>query len=427
MRLSQIAVIAKRGIIMDELTKKGSLRLKWAYDHMPVLQELDRRYREEQPLAGLRVGMALHTEAKTGMLAVTLANAGAKICLASCNPLSTDDSVVAALREEYGLEVHAKKFETDEEYYSNLNAVLDIRPDFVIDDGADLITLAHTKRREVLSNIKGGNEETTTGVVRLRAMAADGKLEFPVFDVNDAKMKFLFDNRYGTGQSAFDGWMNATNLIVAGKHMVVAGYGWCGKGVAMRAKGLGAIVTVTEVDPVKAIEARMDGFDVAPMAEAVKDAEIIMTVTGCKGIVSHAAFRNMRDGCVMGNVGHFDNEIDKKALDEMSVSKTKVRDFIDEYTFADGRKVYLIGEGRLMNLAAGQGHPAEIMDTSFATQAMGIVHMSQHYGEMQPAVYRIPPEIDDSLARIKLKTLGVEIDTLTDEQYDYIHSWQEGT
>lgn len=412
---------------MDELTKKGSLRLKWAYDHMPVIQELDRQYREEQPLSGLKIGMALHTEAKTGMLAVTLANAGAKICLASCNPLSTDDSVVAALREEYGLEVHAKKFETDEEYYNNLNAVLNIGPDFVIDDGADLITLAHTKRRDVLPNIKGGNEETTTGVVRLRAMAADGKLEFPVFDVNDAKMKFLFDNRYGTGQSAFDGWMNATNLIVAGKHMVVAGYGWCGKGVAMRAKGLGAIVTVTEVDPVKAIEARMDGFDVAPMAEAVKTAEIIMTVTGCKSVVSRAALENVKDGCVMGNVGHFDNEIDKNALDEMTVSKTKVRDFIDEYVFRDGRKVYLIGDGRLMNLAAGQGHPAEIMDTSFATQAMGIVHMSQHYGEMEPGVYRVPPEIDDRLARIKLKTLGVEIDTLTDEQYDYIHSWQEGT
>ena len=412
---------------MDELTKKGTLRLKWAYDHMPVIQELDRQYREEQPLSGLKIGMALHTEAKTGMLAVTLANAGAKICLASCNPLSTDDSVVAALREEYGLEVHAKKFETDEEYYNNLNAVLNIGPDFVIDDGADLITLAHTKRRDVLSNIKGGNEETTTGVVRLRAMAADGKLEFPVFDVNDAKMKFLFDNRYGTGQSAFDGWMNATNLIVAGKHMVVAGYGWCGKGVAMRAKGLGAIVTVTEVDPVKAIEARMDGFDVAPMAEAVKTAEIIMTVTGCKSVVSRTALENVKDGCVMGNVGHFDNEIDKNALDEMTVSKTKVRDFIDEYVFRDGRKVYLIGDGRLMNLAAGQGHPAEIMDTSFATQAMGIVHMSQHYGEMEPGVYRVPPEIDDRLARIKLKTLGVEIDTLTDEQYDYIHSWQEGT
>ncbi|MEE3478029.1 MAG: adenosylhomocysteinase, partial [Methanomethylophilus sp.] len=240
---------------MDELVKKGSMRLHWAYEHMPVIQEIDKKFRKEQPLAGLKIGMALHTEAKTGMLAVTLANAGAEIRLASCNPLSTDDSVAAALREDFGLKVYAKKFESDEEYYANLNAVLDMKPDFVIDDGADLITMAHTSRREVLSNIKGGNEETTTGIVRLKAMAADKKLEFPVMDVNDSKMKYLFDNRYGTGQSVFDGWMNATNLIIAGKRVVVAGYGWCGKGVAMRSKGLGALVTVTEVDPVKAIEA----------------------------------------------------------------------------------------------------------------------------------------------------------------------------
>lgn len=412
---------------MDELVKKGSLRLKWAYEHMPVLKELDRDYRKELPLKGLKIGMALHTEAKTGMLAVTLANAGAEIRLASCNPLSTDDSVAAALREEYGLSVYAKKFETEQEYYANLNSVLDMKPDFVIDDGADLITIAHTKRTDALPNIKGGNEETTTGVVRLKAMAADGKLKFPVFDVNDAKMKFLFDNRYGTGQSAFDGWMNATNLIVAGKHLVVAGYGWCGKGVAMRAKGLGAIVTVTEVDPVKAIEARMDGFDVAPMAKAAANAEIIITVTGCKGIVGPETLKNIKDGCVLGNVGHFDNEIDKKALESMSESVSQVRDFVHEYRFKDGRKVYLIGEGRLMNLAAGQGHPAEIMDTSFATQAMGIVYMTENYSKMEPGVHRIPDSIDDRLARIKLRTLGIEIDTLTDEQYEYINSWQEGT
>ncbi len=412
---------------MDELVRKGSLRLHWAYDHMPVLQEIDKRFRKEQPLAGLRIGMALHTEAKTGMLAVTLANAGAKICLASCNPLSTDDSVAAALREEFGLEVYAKKFESDEEYYSNLNKVLDIRPDFVIDDGADLITMAHTSRREVLSNIKGGNEETTTGVVRLKAMAADGKLEFPVMDVNDSKMKYLFDNRYGTGQSVFDGWMNATNLIVAGKHVVVAGYGWCGKGVAMRSKGLGALVTVTEVDPVKAIEARMDGFEVKPMSEAVKTADMVFTVTGCKDIVTAKDFANMKDGCVLGNAGHFDNEISKKDLNEISVSKEQVRDFIDCYTFKDGRRIYLIGDGRLMNLAAGQGHPAEIMDTSFSTQAMAIEYMVENHDALPNGVIRVPDEIDEKLARIKLDTLGISIDSLTDEQYNYIHSWQEGT
>ena len=412
---------------MDELVKKGSMRLHWAYEHMPVLQEVDKRFRKEQPLAGLKIGMALHTEAKTGMLAVTLANAGAEVRLASCNPLSTDDSVAAALREEFGLKVYAKKFETDEEYYANLNSVLDMKPDFVIDDGADLITMAHTSRREVLSNIKGGNEETTTGIVRLKAMAADKKLEFPVMDVNDSKMKYLFDNRYGTGQSVFDGWMNATNLIVAGKRVVVAGYGWCGKGVAMRSKGLGAIVTVTEVDPVKAIEARMDGFDVMPMSEAVKTADIVLTVTGCKDIVTKKDLINMKDGCVMGNAGHFDNEISKKDLDELSVSKTQVRDFVDCYTFKDGKKVYLIGEGRLMNLAAGQGHPAEIMDTSFSTQAMAIVYMVENHDKLSNQVIPVPDEIDNELARIKLRSLGIEIDTLTEEQYNYIHSWQEGT
>lgn len=412
---------------MDELTKKGSLRLHWAYEHMPVLQEVDKRFRKEQPLAGLKIGMALHTEAKTGMLAVTLANAGAEIRLASCNPLSTDDSVAAALREEFGLKVYAKKFESDEEYYANLNAVLDMKPDFVIDDGADLITMAHTTRREVLGNIKGGNEETTTGIVRLKAMAADKKLEFPVMDVNDSKMKYLFDNRYGTGQSVFDGWMNATNLIVAGKRVVVAGYGWCGKGVAMRSKGLGALVTVTEVDPVKAIEARMDGFDVMPMSEAVKTADIVLTVTGCKDIVTKKDFMNMKDGCVLGNAGHFDNEISKKDLNELAVSKEQVRDFIDCYTLKDGRKFYLIGEGRLMNLAAGQGHPAEIMDTSFSTQAMAIVYMVENHDKLANEVIPVPDKIDNELARIKLATLGIEIDNLSEEQYNYIHSWQEGT
>ncbi len=412
---------------MDELVKKGSLRLHWAYDHMPVIQEIDKKFKKEQPLAGLKIGMALHTEAKTGMLAVTLANAGAEIRLASCNPLSTDDSVAAALREEFGLKVYAKKNESDEEYYANLNAVLDMKPDFIIDDGADLITMAHTSRREVLFNIKGGNEETTTGIVRLKAMAADKKLEFPVMDVNDSKMKYLFDNRYGTGQSVFDGWMNATNLIVAGKRVVVAGYGWCGKGVAMRSKGLGALVTVTEVDPVKAIEARMDGFDVMPMKEAVKTADIVLTVTGCKDIVTKQDFLNMKDGCVLGNAGHFDNEISKKDLNDLTVSKTQVRDFIDCYTLRDGKRIYLIGEGRLMNLAAGQGHPAEIMDTSFSTQAMAIVYMVENHDKLTNNVIPVPDEIDNKLAKIKLRTLGIDIDSLTEEQYNYIHSWQEGT
>ena len=412
---------------MDEMLKRGSLRLHWAESHMPVLKDVRKRFIDEQPLAGLKIGMALHTEAKTGMLAVTLADAGAKIRLASCNPLSTDDSVALALREEYGLEVYAKKWESSEEYYRNLNSVLDMSPDFIIDDGADLIAMVHTSRKEKLSNVKAANEETTTGVVRLRAMAADGALKFPVLDVNDAKMKFMFDNRYGTGQSAFDGWMNATNLIVAGKRLVVAGYGWCGKGVAMRAKGLGASVIVTEVDPIKAIEAKMDGFEVMRMLDAVRIADIIITVTGCKDIIAAEHIAAMKDGCIMGNVGHFDNEISKPALQEASVSCERVRDFIDEYRMKDGRCLYLIAEGRLMNLAAGQGHPAEIMDMSFSTQALGIVHMSRHYGEMENKVYAVPHEIDAEIASIKLRSMGVEIDELTETQVKYITGWEEGT
>ena len=412
---------------MDDLLKQGSLRIHWAEAHMPVLKDIRKRFIDEQPLAGLKIGMALHTEAKTGMLAVTLADAGAKIRLASCNPLSTDDSVATALREEFGLEVFAKKWESSEEYYSNLNQVMDMTPDFIIDDGADLIAMAHTTRKEKLSNIKAANEETTTGVVRLRAMAADKALKFPVLDVNDAKMKFMFDNRYGTGQSAFDGFMNATNLIVAGKRLVVAGYGWCGKGVAMRAKGLGASVIVTEVDPSKALEAKMDGCEVMRMVDAVKVADIIITVTGCKDIVAAEHIAVMKDGCIMGNVGHFDNEISKSALDEMSVSKERVRDFIDEYKMKDGRSLYLIAEGRLMNLAAGQGHPAEIMDMSFATQALGIVYMTQHYKEMENQVYNVPHEIDSEIAMLKLTSMGVTIDSLSEGQIKYITGWEEGT
>ena len=394
---------------------------------MPVLQEIRKRFVKEQPLAGLKIGMALHTEAKTGMLAITLADAGANIRLASCNPLSTDDSVAQALRDEYGLDVYAKKWETSEEYYSNLNTVINMGPDFIIDDGADLITMLHTSRKDMLSNVKGANEETTTGVTRLKAMAADGTLQFPVMDVNDAKMKFLFDNRYGTGQSAFDGWMNSTNLLVAGKTLVVAGYGWCGKGIAMRAKGMGASVVVTEVDPVKAIEAKMDGFQVMRMIEAVKIADMVFTVTGCKDILTLEHFEVMKDGCVVGNVGHFDNEINKDHLYALCESCTRVREFIDEYKMKDGRRIYLIGEGRLMNLAAGQGHPAEIMDMSFATQALGIEYVSKNYQNMEPVVHRIPDFIDSQIASIKLESMGIKIDRLSEDQIKYTTGWQEGT
>lgn len=410
-----------------ELLEKGTLRLHWAEAHMPVLEAVRERFRKEKPFKGLKVGMALHTEAKTGILAITIAEAGAEVRLASCNPLSTDDSVALALREKYGLKVYAKKGETSEEYYQNLNSVLDMQPDYIIDDGADLITMVHTSRKDVLPGIKGANEETTTGVIRLRAMANDGVLKFPVMAVNDSKMKFLFDNRYGTGQSAFDGWMNATNLMVSGKNLVVAGYGWCGKGVAMRAKGLGANVIVTEVDPIRAIEAKMDGFRVMRMVDAVKEAEIVITVTGCKDIIRKEHLEVMRDGCIMGNVGHFDNEISKPALVSLSDGCTRVREFVEEYSMKDGRKLYLISDGRLMNLAAGQGHPAEIMDMSFAVQALGLEYMVKNHGSMGPGVYTAPDSLDVDIARTKLKAMDVTIDDLTEEQRNYITGWQEGT
>ncbi|OPY27903.1 MAG: S-adenosyl-L-homocysteine hydrolase [Methanomassiliicoccales archaeon PtaU1.Bin030] len=412
---------------MDELIDKGVRRLEWARAHMGVLRAVGERLVEDRTLKGVKVAMALHVEAKTGILALTLAEAGAEVRLASCNPLSTDDSVSMALRKHYGLDTYAKKGESNEEYYANLNAVLDIRPDFVIDDGADLITILHTTRRDLLGNVKGGNEETTTGVVRLRAMAAEGKLEFPVISVNDAHMKFMFDNRYGTGQSTFDGFMNATNLLIAGKRMVVAGYGWCGRGIAMRAKGMGANVIVTEIDPVRAIEAKMDGFEVMPMIDAARIADIIITASGNKDIVRREHLEVLKDGCVLGNSGHFDNEISKTALEALSGPPLRVRESVDQYTFRDGRHAYLIAEGRLMNLAAGQGHPVEIMDMSFAIQALSLEHLVRNHATLQPKVYNVPEELDQMVARTKLEVMGIRIDELTAEQRKYLQGWQEGT
>ena len=412
---------------MDDLLGKGVRRLEWARAHMGVLAEVRDRLAREQTLKGLKIGMALHVEAKTGMLALALAEAGAQVRLASCNPLSTDDSVALALREHYGLETFARRGEDQEEYYANLNAVLDMGPDFVIDDGADLITMLHTSRRELLDRVKGGNEETTTGVLRLRAMAEEGVLRFPVMSVNDARMKFLFDNRYGTGQSTFDGFMNATNLLVAGKHLVVAGYGWCGRGIAMRAKGLGASVIVTEVNPVRAVEAKMDGYEVMPMLDAAKIADIIITATGNKDILRREHIEVLKDGCVLGNSGHFDNEVSKVALEALAGPPTRVREMVDRYDLPGGRKAYLIAEGRLMNLAAGQGHPVEIMDMSFAIQALSLEHLVKHYRDMEPRVYTVPAELDQAVARTKLKVMGVRIDELTEEQRKYLQGWQEGT
>ncbi len=411
----------------QELLRKGINRLEWARTHMDVLNQIGQQIKDNGTMDGLKIGMALHVEAKTGILALTLQEAGAKVRLASCNPLSTDDSVALALNEEYGLETYAKKGEDRDEYYSNLESVLALDPELTIDDGGDLIYLLHTSHRDKLARVIGGNEETTTGIIRLKAMEAEGKLEYPVFAVNNAQMKYLFDNRYGTGQSTFDGVLTATNLTIAGNIFVVAGYGWCGRGIAMRAQGLGANVIVTEIDPVKAVEARMDGFRVMPMSEAVKEADFIVSVTGCKDVVSKKHFNDIKDGCVLANSGHFDNEISKADLDEITVSKTVVREFVEEYKLNNGKHVYLLGEGRLVNLAVGQGHPVEIMDMSFAIQAGCAERVITLKDELLPKVYDVPPELDEKVARLKMKALGVEIDTLTEVQIAYLSDWKEGT
>ncbi len=381
----------------------------------------------KRTLKGLRIGMALHTEAKTAVLALTLKEAGARVRLASCNPLSTDDSVSQALNKKYDLETYARKHESTKEYYENLNKVLDLKPQLVVDDGGDLIFLLHTDRKELLDEVVGANEETTTGINRLKAMAAEGKLKFPVIDVNDAKMKHFFDNRYGTGQSTFDGIMTATNLLIAGRKFVVAGYGWCGRGIAMRARGMGARVVVTEVDHVKAIEAHLDGFEVAPMAMAVKDANFVVSATGCKDVVSRKHIPSLKDGVVLANAGHFDNEISKRDLQRLSKSKRQVRDSVEEYTLKDGRRAYLLAEGRLVNLAAGQGHPVEIMDMSFSIQALCVAHLAEHHDQLKPGVHPVPPEIDEKVARVRLATWGLEVDQLTAKQKHYMSSWSEGT
>ncbi len=412
---------------MSELSERGALRIEWARDHMPVLAAIRESLKQKKTLRGLRIAMALHVEAKTGVLALSLQEAGAKVRLASCNPLSTDDSVASALSEAYGLEVYAKKWETAEEYYANLHKVLDLKPDLVIDDGADLVFLLHTKRTELLSGVRGGNEETTTGIIRLRAMERDGALRFPIVDVNDAQMKHLFDNRYGTGQSTIDGLMTATNLLIAGRTFVVAGYGWTGRGIAMRARGMGARVVVTEVDPVKAIEATMDGFEVLPMSKASRIADFIISATGGKDVLTATHFPRLKDRVVLGNAGHFDNEISKADLDRLSKTKKKVREFVDEYVFPDGKRIHLIAEGRLLNIAAGQGHPVEIMDMSFAIQAVSAGYLADHAAELKPRVYPVPANLDLKVAQLKLRSLGIGIDRLTKEQRTYLESWREGT
>ncbi|MEK6985693.1 MAG: adenosylhomocysteinase [Candidatus Thermoplasmatota archaeon] len=410
-----------------ELVEEGVRRIAWARDHMDVLAAIRSRFEEEQPFEGLRIGMALHVEAKTANLALALAAGGADVRLAGCNPESTDDRVVAALNEHHGLATQAKKGQTNAEYYAALNWVLDHKPHFVIDDGGDLGFLIHTKRRELLKELKGGAEETTTGVLRFKAMASEGKLKVPILNVNDAQMKHLFDNRYGTGQSTFDGLFHATNLLIAGKNVVVAGYGWCGRGIATRAKGLGATVTVTEIDPVKAIEARLDGHQVAPMLEACKKADFIVTATGCLDVVAAPHIAHLKDGVVLANAGHFNNEISLPALKKAAKKTSTVREGVTEFLMKDGRRVHLLSDGRLVNLASGQGHPVEIMDMSFAIQALGMEHIVQNHKTMKPGVHDIPAAIDAEVAKLRLATWGLAVDTLTKEQNAYLSTWEHGT
>jgi adenosylhomocysteinase len=392
---------------------------------MPVLEGIRRRFEAEHPLRGLTVSAVLHVEAKTCALALALKAAGADVRLAASNPLSTDDDAVAAVRED-GVPTWAVKGETIAEYRAGLTAVLDADPDVIVDDGADLVALVCTKRKK-RGKIRGSTEETTTGVTRLKALEKAGKLLFPAIDVNDAEMKHLFDNRYGTGQSTIDGILSATNLLIAGKVAVVAGYGWCGKGVAARLRGLGADVIVTEVDPVRALEARLDGFRVMPMLDAAKEADLIVTVTGNTDIVRAVHFRVLKDGCLLANSGHFDVEVSKRDLEGMAVSHRTARPNVEEYRFADGRRAYLLAEGRLVNLAAGQGHPVEIMDLSFALQALSAEYLARHGQEMDAKVHPVPPELDREVARAALAPLGVRLEEPTKEQVKYAATWEGGT
>lgn len=404
------------------MNENGLKKLEWARTHMKVLRSIAQEMKESQSLKDIRIGMALHVEAKTGILALTLQEAGADVRLASCNPLSTDNDVSEALNA-LGLPTFARKGESNDEYYQNLDSVLAHNPQFLIDDGGDLIKMVHERGMDVM----GASEETTTGIVRLRAMEKDGVLKFPVMSANDALMKHLFDNRYGTGQSTFDGILTATNLIIAGKKFVVGGYGWCGRGIAMRAAGLGAEVVVTEIDPVKAVEARLDGFQVMTMKEAAKVADFIVTVTGNCDLVTTEHFEVMKDGCVLSNSGHFNNEINIPDLEAMTVEKKTVRHMVDAYTLQDGRVFYLLADGRLINLSAGQGHPVEIMDMSFAIQALGVEYVVRNHATMENKVHKVPAEIDERVAWQELKALGIEIDTLTAKQREYMDSWSHGT
>ena len=409
------------------LAEGGRLRMEWAEREMPVLRSIEERFKKEQPLKGMRVAACLHVTTETANLMTTLQTGGADVVLTASNPLSTQDDVAAALVSFYEIPTFAIKGESNTIYYKHINAALDHKPHLTMDDGADVVSTLHKDRRELLDNVIGGTEETTTGVIRLRAMAHDGALSYPIIAVNDAMTKHFFDNRYGTGQSTLDGIIRATNVLLAGKTFVVAGYGWCARGLAMRAKGLGANVIVTEVDSLKALEAVMDGFRVMPMVEAAKEGNIFCTLTGDMNVIDKHHFEVMKDGAIISNSGHFNVEINIPALEEMAASKRLVRPFVEEYTLDDGRRLHILAEGRLINLAAAEGHPASVMDMSFANQALSLEYIVKNRDKLDNQVYGVPVDIDLEIARLKLEAMGIKIDTLTEEQEKYLNSWEHGT
>lgn len=410
-----------------DLAKKGKLRIEWAGRFMPVLENLKQKFKKEKPLRGVRISACLHVTSETGNLMEALKLGGAEVRLTASNPLSTQDDVAAALVKHYGIPVFAIKGEDNKTYYKHINQSLAHSPQITMDDGADLVCTIHSKRKELFPEILGGTEETTTGVIRLKSMAKANVLHYPIIAVNDAKTKHLFDNRYGTGQSTIDGILRATNILLAGLNFVVSGYGWCGRGVAMRANGSGAKVIVCEVDPLRALEAVMDGFQVMSLKDAAKIGDVFVTVTGDKNVIAAEHFAKMKDGAIVANSGHFNVEIDIPALESLSKKKRIIRDFVEEYTLKNGKKIFLLGEGRLINLAAAEGHPAVVMDMSFANQALSARYLAQKGKKLEKTVYPVPSAIDEEIAKMKLESMGIRIDKLTKEQKAYLSAWQEGT
>ncbi len=405
----------------------GKRRVEWAFQSMPVLQTIRKQFIKTQPLAGIRISACLHVTTETANLMIALRDGGASPVLCASNPLSTQDDVAATLVRDYNIPVFAIKGESNDVYYSHITAAIEHKPQITMDDGCDLVTTIHTKRQDLVDGVLGGTEETTTGVIRLRAMAKEGVLRYPVIAVNDAMTKHLFDNRYGTGQSTVDGIIRATNILMAGCNFVVAGYGWCGRGVAMRARGMGANVIVTEIDPIKAIEAVMDGFRVMSMAEAAEIGDVFVTLTGNKNVIAREHFERLKNGAILCNSGHFNVEIDLETLAKIASSRRQMREFVEEFALRDGRRVYVLGEGRLINLAAAEGHPASVMDMSFANQALAVEYLIQNHASLEKRVYAVPEELDKRVARMKLESMGVKIDRLTPEQERYLASWSEGT